>query len=68
MVDPTMVDATHVRFFTSKSFKRLLSDSGFGVVAFTRSGRSRPSRIAAAVLPIAGEFVQSQLLFLARPR
>jgi 2-polyprenyl-3-methyl-5-hydroxy-6-metoxy-1,4-benzoquinol methylase len=67
-VDSGILDRTHLRFFTSRSFRRLLTVSNFETVAFARSGALRVTREIAQLIPNLGEFLLSQMFFLARPR
>jgi len=63
-----ILDSTHLRFFTSRSFRRLLEDSGFEVVAFGWSGQMRTTWRIARAVPSVGELLLSQMFFAARPR
>jgi 2-polyprenyl-3-methyl-5-hydroxy-6-metoxy-1,4-benzoquinol methylase len=65
--DAGILDRTHVRFFTSKSLKRLLAETGFRLVAFERYGSNRLARTATALMPRAGEFLLTEMFVLAMP-
>lgn len=61
-----ILDRTHLRFFTSKSARRLLEETGFEVVAFERFGSLGLSRRVARVWPWMGELILSQFFVVAR--
>lgn len=60
-----ILDHTHLRFFTTKSARRLLKDCGFRIVAFDRWGAMPASRAVARLWPPLGEFVLSQFFMIA---
>jgi O-antigen biosynthesis protein len=62
-----ILDDTHLRFFTSKSFRRLLVDAGYRPVAMDRFGLHRAGRSVSRVVPSAGELLLSQIFAVARP-
>lgn len=62
-----ILDATHLRFFTRRSFRRLLCENGYVVLLEAFSGSSKASQRVVRLLPCAGHFLQSQLFFLATP-
>lgn len=61
-----ILDKTHLRFFTARSFVRLLSACGYTREAQGRWGATRTARTVARFVPRAGEFVLSQVFFLAK--
>ena len=65
--DSGILDATHLRFFTQKSFRRLLAEVDYAIVAEEFNGKSTLSRVASRLVPGVAHFLQSQLFFLARP-
>jgi 2-polyprenyl-3-methyl-5-hydroxy-6-metoxy-1,4-benzoquinol methylase len=62
-----IMDSTHLRFFTSASFRRALDDSGYELVALHRWGSNRLARTIGGILPWSGEFLLSLIFLLARP-
>ena len=62
-----ILDQTHLRFFTSKSARRLLNDNGFTLVSFDRYGALPISRLVARLWPWFGEFALSQFFVVAVP-
>lgn len=62
-----ILDETHVRFFTSASFQRALSEADFELVALQRWGSHPLTRAAGTLVPRSGEFLLSQIFLLARP-
>ena len=62
-----IMDDTHLRFFTRRSFVRLLHSVGYDVVALQRWGQLRLSRALSRFIPGSGEFLLSQILILAGP-
>lgn len=62
-----ILDQTHLRFFTTKSARRLLTETGYSTVSLHRWGALRTSRAAARIWPVLGEFVLSQFFIVAAP-
>lgn len=62
-----ILDDTHLRFFTSRSFRRLLYETGYDCLAFERYGLHPLSRAMSRIVPRAGEFFLSQVFAVARP-
>ncbi len=62
-----ILDATHLRFFTRRSFRRLLDENGYIALLEAFNGTSAASRSVVRFLPPAAHFLQSQLFFLATP-
>lgn len=60
-----ILDATHLRFFTRKSFLRLLDDVGFAPTAVKRYGDSRLGQFFEMMIPGSGEFALSQFFVAA---
>lgn len=63
-----ILDETHLRFFTRRSVQRLLANCNFTPVAFHRYGAMPLSRLLERALPGSGEFLLSQMFFIAEPR
>ncbi|MGZ4128799.1 MAG: hypothetical protein ACXVQ2_11685, partial [Actinomycetota bacterium] len=61
-----ILDSTHLRFFTRRSFIRLLSQTGFQPTAMQRWGATLLLRRLDHLLPGTGELFLSQIFFLAR--
>ena len=62
-----IMDGTHLRFFTSRSFDRALHEAGYEPLASHRWGGMRLTRMLAEVAPPVGEFLLSLIFVLARP-
>lgn len=62
-----ILDRTHLRFFTTKSARRLLTETGYSTVALHRWGALPLSRAVAHVWPALGELVLSQFFVVAAP-
>lgn len=63
-----ILDQTHLRFFTTKSAKRLLDETGYSTACLHRWGALSISRSIAKVFPILGELVLSQFFIVAAPQ
>ena len=63
-----ILDDTHLRFYTSRSVRRLLQGTGYDCVAVDRFGLNPWGRTVSRVVPGAGEFLLSQIYVVARPR
>ena len=64
--DAGILDRTHLRFFTSRSFLRILNEAGWRCETMRRWGAMRSARWVAHAVPGTGEFVQSQVFIIAR--
>lgn len=62
-----IMDESHLRFFTSASFRRALKEAGYGLVTMHRWGSQPLTRAAGKIVPGSGEFLLSQVFVLARP-
>lgn len=60
-------DRTHLRFFTTKSARRLLTETGYSTVDQHRWGALTLSRAVAHVWPALGEVIPSQFFVVAAP-
>lgn len=66
-VEAGILDVTHLRFFTRRSFRRLLRENGYMVVLQAFNGSSKAGQAVVRLLPPTAHFLQSQLFFLAAP-
>lgn len=64
--DAGIMDSTHLRFFTLKSFDRLLMETGWERIAVQRYGMQRAARVASRLFPPAGSFLLSRIFLVAR--
>lgn len=62
-----IMDRTHLKFFTSKSLKRMLSETGFEIKEMRRWGAQPLARRLARLCPGLGEFLLSQIFVSAVP-
>lgn len=65
--DHGIMDRTHLRFFTSASFRELLDETGYRLLALRRHGAMPATRAVERLIPGTGEFLLSQVLLLATP-
>lgn len=63
-----ILDQTHLRFFTSKSMQRTLKQHNYDTVALGRWGAMGLTRRLCRLTPVLGEFLLSQMMFVARHR
>lgn len=59
-----IMDSSHLRFFTLKSFERLLTDTGWKLRDFRRYGMQPLARGTSRVFPPAGSFLLSRIFMV----
>lgn len=64
-VDGGVLDRTHLRFYTSKSFERLMVEQRYRIVKMKRSGMMRVSRMVSNCIPRLGGILLSRMFFIA---